>query len=65
MTRLKTLIFTFISLFFIACGNDSVAPTTSAKDTSYETAQKTTQNEILKAINKARSVARDCHDGMV
>ena len=63
MTRLKTLILTFISLFFIACGNDSVAPTTSAKDTSYETAQKTTQNEILKAINKARSVARDCHDG--
>lgn len=63
MTLLKTLILTFISLFFIACGNDSMAPTTSAKDTSYETAQKTTQNEILKAINKARSVARDCHDG--
>ena len=63
MTTLKTLTLAFTSLFFIACGGDSDAPTTSAKDSSYEIAKKTTQNEILKAINEARSVARDCHDG--
>lgn len=63
MTTLKTLTLAFTSLFFIACGGGSDAPTTSAKDSSYEIAKKTTQNEILKAINEARSVARDCHDG--
>jgi len=62
MTHLKTLSLTFISLFFIACGNTN-APRTTASEASYEIAQKTTQSEILKAINEARSVARDCHDG--
>ena len=62
MTHLKTLSLTFISLFFIACGNTN-APRTTATEASYEIAQKTTQSEILKAINEARSVARDCHDG--
>jgi len=62
MTHLKTLSLTLISLFFIACG-DSSAPRTRASESSYAVAQKTTQSEILKAINEARSVARDCHDG--
>jgi uncharacterized protein YkwD len=63
MTHLKTLSITLIALFFIACGGDTNAPRTSASEGSYEIAQKTTQSEILKAINEARSVARDCHDG--
>jgi len=62
MTHLKKLSLTLISLFFIACG-DTNAPRTTASDTSYVTAQKTTQSEILNAINEARSVARDCQDG--
>jgi len=63
MTHLKSLSLTLISLFFIACGGDTNAPRTSASEASYEIAQKTTQSKILKAINEARSVARDCHDG--
>ena len=63
MTHLKTLSLTFISLFFIACGGTSDAPRTSANAASYEVAEKTTQNEILNAINEARAVARDCQDG--
>ena len=63
MTHLKTLSLTLISLFFIACGGDTNAPRTTASEASYEVAEKTTQSEILKAINEARSVARDCHDG--
>jgi len=62
MTHLKTLSLSLISLFFIACG-DTTAPRTTASESSYAVAQKTTQSEILKAINEARSVARDCHDG--
>jgi len=62
MTHLRNLLLTLISLFFIACG-DTSAPRTTASETSYAVAQKTTQSEILKAINEARSVARDCHDG--
>jgi len=63
MTSLKTLTLAFTSLFFIACGSGSNAPRTSANEASYVIAQKTTQNEILTAINDARAVARDCHDG--
>jgi len=62
MTHLKKLSLTLISLLFLACG-DTNAPRTSASDTSYIGAQKTTQSEILNAINEARSVARDCQDG--
>jgi len=62
MTHLKNLSLTLISLFFIACG-DTSAPRTTASESSYAVAQKTTQSEILNAINEARSVARDCQDG--
>jgi len=66
MTNFKTLTLTLISLFFIGCGGgaSSDAPTTVASNNSYPIAQKTTQNEILVAVNKARSVARDCNDGL-
>jgi uncharacterized protein YkwD len=63
MAHLKTLSLTFISLFFIACGGSSDAPTTSSDIASYELAEKTTQDEILTAINEARAVPRDCKDG--
>ncbi|CAA6820643.1 MAG: Transporter [uncultured Sulfurovum sp.] len=63
MTHLKTLSLTFISLFFIACGGASDAPTASGDTSTYENAEKTTKSEILNAINDARAVARDCKDG--
>jgi len=62
MTHLKTLSITLISFLFLACG-DTNAPRTTAVESSYAIAQKTSQSEILKAVNEARSVARDCHDG--
>ena len=62
MTLIKNLSLTIITLFFISC-NDTNAPRTIASENSYDIAQKTTQSEILKAINEARSFARDCHDG--
>ncbi|HHD82040.1 MAG TPA: CAP domain-containing protein [Campylobacterales bacterium] len=63
MKNLKIITLTLISLLFIACGGETSAPTNTNKLQSYETAEKTTQDEILEAINKARSVARDCKDG--
>ena len=63
MGRLKIITLAFSSLFFIACGSDFSAATTSINDRSYQIAQKTTQNETLTAINKVRAVARDCQDG--
>jgi len=65
-TIIKTLTLTFISLFFIACGaaDASNAPTTVASNNTYPVAQKTTQTEILTAVNEARSIPRDCHDGL-
>ena len=63
MNTLKTLLLTFTSLFFIACGDGSDAPSTSFNENSFPIAEKTTQNQILNAINEARAVARDCQDG--
>ena len=62
MTHLKTLSLALLSLLFIACG-DTNSPRTVAAESSYAVAQKTTQSEILKVINEARSLPRDCHDG--
>lgn len=63
MNTLKTLTLTFTSLFFIACGGESDAPSTAFNESSFPIAEKTTQNEILNAINEARAIARDCKDG--
>jgi len=66
MLSLKTFTLTIISLFFIACGSTSDnAPTTTKglTATALLKAERTTQDEILVAINKARSIPRDCHDG--
>ena len=65
MTHFRTLILTLIALLFSACGSvSSDAPTTVASSNDYPIAEKTTQNEILAAVNKARSIPRDCHDGL-
>ena len=67
MTLIKTFLLTIASILFIGCGGaaDS-APTTrnAVNGVAYAQATHTTKEEILKAINKARSVARDCHDGL-
>jgi len=63
MKNLKLITLTLISLLFIACGAETTSPKTFNNSESYEVAEKTTQDEILKAINKARSIARDCKDG--
>jgi uncharacterized protein YkwD len=65
MLNLKIITLTFVSLFFVACGSaDSDAPRTNYSPAAIPSATKTTNVEMLKAINKARSVARDCHDGL-
>ena len=61
MLNIKTLSL-IIALFFVGCGEQS--PTSSNSATSFATVNKITQNEMLVAINQARSVARDCHDGL-
>ncbi len=67
MTPIKTFLLTIASILFIGCGEavDS-APTikNAVNSATYEKATQTTKEEILNAINKARSVARDCHDGL-
>jgi uncharacterized protein YkwD len=63
MNSLKTLTLTFTSLFFIACGGESNTASSSFNENSFPVAEKTTQNDILNAINEARSIARDCQDG--
>ncbi len=67
MTHFKTFLLIATSLLFVACGGASeTAPTSSRVTTTeaYENVQKISQNQILVAINKARAVARDCHDGL-
>ena len=62
MLNIKTLL-PIISIFFIGCGGgEGPTSTTSAKNPS--DVLKISQNEILIAINKARSEARDCQDGL-
>ncbi len=63
MTHLKTFLLTLASLLFIACGEDSDAPSIAFNENSFPITEKTTQDEILNAINEARSIARDCQDG--
>jgi len=61
------LISSVTSIIFIGCGDSGVRTTQRRDDSnsslSFTTALKTTHSDILKAINRARAVARDCHDG--
>ncbi|HHH19539.1 MAG TPA: CAP domain-containing protein [Campylobacterales bacterium] len=62
MLNIKTLL-PIVSVFFIGCGGgEGPTSTTSAKNSS--DVLKISQNEILDAINQARSEARDCQDGL-
>jgi len=63
MTFYKILTLTLISLIFIGCGATEDAPKSTFSDSALLSVEKTTQNEILKAINTARAIPRDCHDG--
>lgn len=63
MKTFKMILLTLTTLLFVACGNGSTATTQATDSQLLETAEKTTQDEILNAINKARSVPRDCNDG--
>lgn len=65
MISTKILLISIAYLIFIGCGaSNSSAPTSStASNLSYNNLKQPTQNEILIAINKARAIARDCHDG--
>jgi len=65
MTHFKIFTLTLISLFFIGCGGaESDAPRSNYSSSAIPTATKTTNSEMLKAINKARAIPRDCHDGL-
>lgn len=46
---------------FVGCGEQSPSKTYNK---SIDNSEKPLQTEILKAINQARSQARDCHDGL-
>lgn len=66
MTLIKIFLLITVSILFIGCGGVADLTTTSksqVKSLVYERAIQTTKKEILNTINKARSVARDCHDG--
>jgi uncharacterized protein YkwD len=54
-----------VAVFLVGCGDTSSSPTSLNSDTqiSESLLKPEFQSEILKAINKARSESRDCHDG--
>jgi uncharacterized protein YkwD len=74
MTHLKTLSLIISTLFFVACGEQASSvneETTTQTERSISSEKKDstelltiTQEEILTAINEARAIARDCHDGL-
>ena len=60
----KVKIFTLIlSLFFIGCGGGVTTQTAIANSDVLEFS-KPEHKDILTAINEARSIARDCNDGL-
>jgi len=62
LTKLA-LISSVTSIIFVGCGEQQAITTSVANDISMSSVLKTETTTILKAINKARSEARDCHDG--
>ncbi len=67
MTFTQTFLLTISSLLLIGCGgagaNTAPTETKTLNSTILTNVEETTKNQILKVINEARSVARDCHDG--
>ena len=65
MTSTKILLISIAYLIFIGCGasNSSSPISSTVTNISYTNLNQPQQNEILISINKARSIARDCHDG--
>ena len=51
------------SVLFIGCGAGASSPTTNSTASEVASFTSKSQQELLDAVNKARSVARDCHDG--
>ena len=66
MTSTKTILIGITYLIVIGCGasNSSSPISTTKTNISYNNLNQPTKNKILLAINKARAVARDCHDGL-
>jgi len=61
MKTIKNLIILSLTFFFIGCGNSDVAkPANIEKLSNYV---QENNSVIIEAINKARSVQRDCNDG--
>ena len=48
---------------FVGCGEQTTTDTSNSTDINIESALKTTNDTILKVINRARAEARDCNDG--
>jgi len=63
MANFKTFTLSIISLLFIGCGASDSSPKSAYNESSFLLVEETTQAEILKAINSARAIPRDCHDG--
>ena len=62
LTKLA-LISSLTSIMFVGCGESGPTSSSTTNESTISSALKTTNTAILDAINKARSVARDCHDG--
>jgi len=58
-----TLISSLASIFFVGCGETASTVSTPLPKGSMTKVENITKVEILKVINNARSVERDCHDG--
>jgi len=53
-----------VSLLFVGCGSvNTTAPTTTDRVEDSSEVLKNDNKDILNALNLARSVSRDCHDG--
>jgi len=61
LTKLA-LVSSITSMMFVGCGEQGPTDSTSSDDV-LTSVLKTSNTTILDAINKARSEARDCHDG--
>ena len=63
MTLLRIFLLSLLSFILIGCGDTSTSKV-NFTESSLATSVNTTKEEILKVINDARAVSRDCHDGL-